>query len=48
MSVNVSTSSVDRSHMNFRRVKGWGSRKERRKKSKRRINKGKISKGKER
>lgn len=40
MSVNVPTSSVDRSHVNFRKVKG--SRKEIRKKSKRGINKDKV------
>lgn len=37
MSVNAPTSSVDRSHMNFRRLKGKRSKKEKgRKKSKRR------------
>lgn len=34
MSVNVSTSSVDRSHMNFGRVKQQGSKKEKKRKSK--------------
>lgn len=40
MSVNVSTSSVDRSHMNFGRVKQQGTRKEKIKRTtKRRISK---------